>query len=474
MVTIQITATNPVGDQRIFEATAVAKHGDRVYMFSSWPANNPTIAMDIHAITKTFQEKDAIKTAGPKAPPSPSATPASKLVSIPDNWDPMAPQKSKQGRNSNVASSIPPGQPTPPRPAPTPPPLTSPKSNPSPDATKQEASPINSTPAEISEQAAQFVQTHHNSLIIVEGNKGVGSGFLCNLGGKTFAITNAHVLSDNNEIKFKALNGTALVPSNGAIAVDHDIVRLEIQSTAKTLEVMIGIDEKVKIGDAVVIPGNSEGAGVVKPVEGKVVGIGPNLIEVDAPFVRGNSGSPIIHRDTGKAIAVATYLIERKVSSDDKGSVKMETRRFGYRLDSVSQWEPLNWQRFNLQSSQVAKMESISSDFIKMFESAHEKKGLDPSDFTTPDIRKAIQDYRSALSIKTNKYGASTVGASSSDIKDALRRLFSDLRSISHRDTSAFDSRNAYDYFRRQVSEEQHLRDQVYDIFTQLMESNNQ
>jgi len=307
--------------------------------------------------------------------------------------------------------------------------------------------------------------------VIVEGAKGVGSGFLCALDGKCFIITNAHVLSDNTGIKIKAMNGTALAPGNAGISVGHDIVRLEAPPADNPLEIMAAIDENIKIGDAVVIPGNSEGAGVVKPVEGKIVGIGPDLIEVDAPFVSGNSGSPIIHRDTGKVLGVATYLIIRKVNTDNQGSVQTETRRFGYRLDSAKEWENVSWQRFYSQSDQVKKMETVSSDFIQMFDKVHSKKGLDPGDYDSPDIRKAIQDFKGALALKTNRYGRTTTNASDADIKDALRRFFSDLRSISNRDISTFDTRSSYDYFRREVSDEQQLRDKLYEIFTHLMET---
>ena len=62
-----------------------------------------------------------------------------------------------------------------------------------------------------SPQAAQIVQDFHGALVMVEGDKGVGSGFLCNMGGGTYAVTNAHVLADNAGIKFTNLDGAALV-----------------------------------------------------------------------------------------------------------------------------------------------------------------------------------------------------------------------------------------------------------------------
>lgn len=99
------------------------------------------------------------------------------------------------------------------------------------------------TPAQVSTSGAQLVQNNHASFVIVEGQKGVGSGFICTQGGKDYIITNAHVISDNSGIKFKSLNGSQFTPGAAGVAGGHDIVRIEAQTPAKPLEIMTGIDE---------------------------------------------------------------------------------------------------------------------------------------------------------------------------------------------------------------------------------------
>ncbi len=118
-------------------------------------------------------------------------------------------------------------------------------------------------------------------------------------------------------------------------------------------QIMTGVDENAAIGDEVVVLGNAEGAGVINTINGKIVGIGPNLVEVDAPFQPGNSGSPIVHLKTGKVVGVATYLTIRKFDSATKEPVKVPiVRRFGYRLDSVKIWQPVSWQSFYAQAAE--------------------------------------------------------------------------------------------------------------------------
>ena len=44
----------------------------------------------------------------------------------------------------------------------------------------------------------QLTREHSNSLVFVEGKAGAGTGFVCDIGGKKFVVTNQHVV-DNAE-----------------------------------------------------------------------------------------------------------------------------------------------------------------------------------------------------------------------------------------------------------------------------------
>ena len=103
-----------------------------------------------------------------------------------------------------------------------------------------------------------------------------------------------------------------------------------------------------------VTPGNSEGGEVVLDTKGKVLGVGPDRIEIDNPIYHGNSGGPVIHTRTGKVIAVVTMGQKMKptddldrASFDNKNSAITATMRyFGLRLDTVPKWEVYDWNRF--------------------------------------------------------------------------------------------------------------------------------
>src|SRR5204863_3580947 len=141
----------------------------------------------------------------------------------------------------------------------------------------------------------------------------------------------------------------------------------------------------------VVVLGNAEGAGVINPIKGRIVGLGPNLVEVDAPFQPGNSGSPIIHLKTGKVIGVATYLTIRKYDSATKEAIKEPiVRRFGYRLDSVKQWQPVNWQTFYAQATEMETIEKLTNDLVAFLQDLGKDGRVSRGAHTNPVIKNRI------------------------------------------------------------------------------------
>jgi len=407
LLTIEVTAKNVAGEERVFTDTAAGNGSPIFRLFSSRQAADQTAAQEITSIIRSFGLGD-----------QPMGNPAGASPS----------------RNSFEASR-------------------SPVENTAPSAT-----PVAPTSA----ATAQTVSDHPDALLMVAGQKGVGSGFLCTMGGKTVAITNAHVLSGNPGFKLTNLKSTALNVAGGAISVDHDIVKLEVGDVGKGFDLIENLDTNVKIGDSVMVLGNAQGAMVVKPVEGHVVGIGPNLVEVDAPFVPGNSGSPIIHTPTGKVIGVATYYTERKVS---KNGSEVEIRRFGYRLDSVKVWEPVDWQRFYAQAAQVAKIDSLSDDFIQLSKDCSNGGHLDSARYNNLLIQRAVQSFMSHFEQRRGK----KIGAG--DRQMILVQFFNDLRTASRSDINGFDLRTSYDYFRREVQDQIKFREAIYEDLSHSIEN---
>ncbi|XHR28820.1 MAG: serine protease [Chthoniobacteraceae bacterium] len=399
IVTVEITGKGAAGDERIF-TEAAAGEAAIVRLSLSRGKEDGATAQDLSAILSslTVGEKLVVANSAAFAPGTPgSPAPASQPV-----------------------GAIPP--------------------------------PSAPAPAQPSAETAKIVSEYSDALLIVEGKESTGSGFVCTMDGKPYVISNAHVICFSPGFKLTNVKGGGLTVGAGGVAVGHDIVRMEVQNPPKSFSVLENLDTSIKIGDEVAVLGNVRGAMVVKPVEGKIQGIGPNLIEVDAPFEPGNSGSPIVHKATGKVIGIATYLIKREVKNNGD-TVTTDIRRFGYRLDSVKTWEPINWQVLFSQGATVGKIESVSDDFVRLFDSKSGSR-FEPSYYKSPGMQRVMQSFSGRVKGRNR--------LSDGEQKMILQQFLGDLRSVSRNDIPSFDMRTGYDYFRRMMEEQISFRAEVY------------
>ncbi|MEP6673350.1 MAG: trypsin-like peptidase domain-containing protein [Chthoniobacter sp.] len=311
--------------------------------------------------------------------------------------------------------------------------------------------------------AAELVKTYHDSLVFVQGTNGSGSGFLAKFNKGTFLFTNAHVAAGVRGAAFKTLNGDKVqIGATSAAAVGHDVVLMQATSISLPFEIMQGVDKEASIGDAVVVLGNAEGAGVVNTIMGSIVGIGPNLVEVDAPFVPGNSGSPIIHLKSGKVIGVATYLTIKKVDVVTKKVLSNPTvRRFGYRLDSIKSWQSINWSAFTAQADTLENIENMTKDLIKLVNEADRTGRFTPDMTNNRAIRSRIEAWQGQFHGHMSK----------TDIDTANANFIGYLKSLCKSDVIAAHQSLTYDFFQRKLTEEERDRNALADIFNSAIQA---
>ena len=116
-------------------------------------------------------------------------------------------------------------------------------------------------------------------------------------------------------------------------------------------------------------------AACVKNSAPKLLGIGPDKIEVDAPFVPGNSGGPVVLDEGGEVIGVSTYLRILEPDRSTTGSkyeatkLKRQVRRFATRIDNLdpSDLEPVFLEKIGRERELVRRssewVSSISDTF---------------------------------------------------------------------------------------------------------------
>lgn len=302
---------------------------------------------------------------------------------------------------------------------------------------------------------AQLIQSHNDAFVIVKGSNGSGSGFVGRLGDKTWLFSNIHVVSEVKQPVITRLDGVTLNAGAAEVAAGPDIARVALTAPpVHPLEVITDFEANVHIGDDVVVLGNSGGGGVVTSLRGKVVGIGPDRLEVSAEFIPGNSGSPIVHLKTGKVIGIATYLTRRYEqfgSSGSNGTVVV--RRFGYRIDKVPAWEPVNWPELYAEADQLEQISKLSGDIFDFLDALRNDK--EPS-FATDTLRRPAQDWVSKLRTKN---------VSDSDRRSATQSFLNALRFMVRGDVDNAKARFRYTYFRNRLSSEEKVRDRMYQAF---------
>ena len=137
-------------------------------------------------------------------------------------------------------------------------------------------------------------------------------------------------------IVIEYVDGTTLALGPCEYAAGRDLARFPVDGRRPALELRADLPD---VGERITVLGNTDGRGVMTEIDGRIVGVGPTELEIDAAFTTGNSGSPVLDR-AGRVVAVATYLRDCR---DDRDWSKRHTRfngirRFALRLSGVT-WE---------------------------------------------------------------------------------------------------------------------------------------
>jgi hypothetical protein len=316
--------------------------------------------------------------------------------------------------------SVPAPAPTPaPAPAPTPAPTPAPAPAPAP------------TPA----PSGNLPQDQARAVVLIKGDNAEGTGFLVKTPSGPAIITNIHVLADNPNLKVTTNTGAFVTVLSQKCASDRDLAMLAIKDDGYSyLQMAPDISKLVQPGDDVITPGNSEGGEVMLNTGGKVLGIGPERIEINNPIYHGNSGGPVYHPKSGMVLGVVTEAEEVDLSDSlDKTSfasrnsaIAGKMRYFALRLDTVTTWIDVNPRVFHAETAfldQFHKQSERLDAYLNRSDNAGANGGDDKSKIYLEDEKIMRAD---------NNYESNTGGDSGDTAQhiEALRGLLFDLQSV--------------------------------------------
>jgi len=185
--------------------------------------------------------------------------------------------------------------------------------------------------AQVPAKSASFKK----SLMILSGPKGSGSGFVAKIGGVKYVVSNFHVFFENNPKIFDSEDRPVEVKAI-KFTPDRDLALFELakQDAYESLEIRPDVTS-LPVGSALRVYGNSGGGEVFTEIGGKALGSGPRVVETDAEFIEGNSGSPVLEYPSLKVVGVATYASVLNPNWSGKGTRFEKIRRFATRIDNL-------------------------------------------------------------------------------------------------------------------------------------------
>lgn len=191
-----------------------------------------------------------------------------------------------------------------------------------------------------------------------EGTTITGSGFLYNDQGDI--ITNAHVIANADMIYVRTANAHIYPAAVIGIGEDTDIAVIRVPQLERSAFLEVEMEHYSDIGDEVIALGSPHGfqntvtLGIISGTERNFSVDGfdyQNVYQISAQITHGNSGGPLINRETGKVIGI--------------NSVGTEDGTIGFSIpiqeviEQIQQWS----NEANNEELNIASMSEILSDY---------------------------------------------------------------------------------------------------------------
>ncbi len=138
-----------------------------------------------------------------------------------------------------------------------------------------------------------------------------GSGFIYNEKGDI--VTNAHVVKDAEVIYVRTANAHIYPAAVIGIGEDTDVAVLRVPQLASNSHLQINEEGTMEIGDDIIALGSPHGfqntvtVGIISGLDRNLEVDGytyANAYQISAQITQGNSGGPLIHKDTGEVVGI--------------------------------------------------------------------------------------------------------------------------------------------------------------------------
>jgi hypothetical protein len=291
------------------------------------------------------------------------------------------------------------------------------------------------------------------AVVLIKGDNAEGTGFLVKTPDGPVVMTNLHVISNNPNLQITTNTGVPVTILSYKGATDRDMAKISIKDgNFKYLTLATDVSGTVQPGDEVITPGNSEGGDVMLNTKGKVLGLGPDRIEIDNPIYHGNSGGPIIHVKSGQVIGIVTEAMKVDTTDElDKASfanrnsaISRSMRYFGLRLDTVPGWETYDWRNFQNETAFLDQFDKRSRCLDCFLNAPDDNK---PDDIVWREDDKIVK--------ANSEFFDQSTGADTGQQLDADKIMWSEITDIANTDMDAIQNPNNFYSFDRQRAKDE-------------------
>lgn len=160
-----------------------------------------------------------------------------------------------------------------------------------------------------------IIHNTEKNVMLIEGQNDdetiTGSGFLYNKDGDI--ITNAHVVEDADIIYVRTANAETYPGAVVGVGEDTDIAVIRVPELSGKTYLSVDKNNEAEIGDEVIALGSPHGfqntvtLGIISGTERDLTAEGfdyNNAYQISNEITHGNSGGPLINRDTGQVVGI--------------------------------------------------------------------------------------------------------------------------------------------------------------------------
>ena len=199
------------------------------------------------------------------------------------------------------------------------------------------------------------------AVVVIEGDKSSGTGFIIYTGSQVYLYTAAHVLSGNKKLTFKTKDGKEYKRFGRLeVATDVDMARMQMLDRVPAALRLPTKAGEASPGKEIVAYGNSGGGSVITKAEGSIQGVGAESLEIDAKIIQGNSGGPVVLNNTNTVAGIVTHAINPQTDVWASGTRYSQVRRFAARLDRRITWKRISLTNFLAEPDKIKKLNQIT------------------------------------------------------------------------------------------------------------------